>query len=149
MNKTITTLITLAILSLTSSHSVYAVNTDSSEDLAAVVVTGKIKTSNGQDASDALVTVKCGNTEVTKTDGSGVYEVVFRSDKCPLGSIGVVNAKQKNEGARGSVKINSLENQLSLNLGPINRVPEFGAITGIVAVAGSAASYIALKRRSN
>jgi hypothetical protein len=106
----------------------------------------------------ANVHVVCAHTgtpaQDTTTDGSGYYYVVFSNGTCVNGDLVTVTASKSgvgsatrsdNMGAQGTSDIGNLHLDLSVIDVPV--VPEFGLITGALALVTSAGSMVFLKRK--
>lgn len=109
-------------------------------------------TPSGVPVSGANVTVKCdGNTQTATTSVNGQYGVEFNpSTLCPDGSKATVSASKGPENGSNSGTVNQ-EGDLALYVAIVNvaiSVPEFGAITGVAALALGAGAFLVIRRRN-
>lgn len=112
-------------------------------------VSGKIQTSGHSNANGASVNVTCGSTTLPDTtDSNGDFSVEFTGAQCPDNTTINVTASFNGESGSDSRTSGNGPN-VSFNvitLAPV-AVPEFGAVTGMIAVIGSAAAFFIFKKR--
>ena len=116
---------------------------DSGETTISGLVTEK-----GSPVKDAQVIVVCNKTtENTITNLKGIYEVVFKENKCPMGSTVSVSASYKGESGDNEKKINCQTNIINIALVNVPQVPEFNAITDTGALIMGGAVFLAVRKR--
>ncbi len=111
---------------------------------------GKIKTSSSANANGASVSVECNGTTLNDTtDSNGDFEVVFADGVCESGALATLNASFNGESATATKEagIGPIINFNVVFLAETTAVPEFGAVTGVLAAAGSAFAYFKLRRK--
>ena len=133
-----------SILFLMSHSSVYA------NEIDFTLVAGQVKGENGRPLSNANITAVCeGITKSTKTNGGGLYEVIYQST-CDTGSMVTVTAEKDGIGGSASGTVRDFMNfhKVDIDIAIISfSVPEFGLIPGTVAAFTSAGSFYILKKR--
>jgi hypothetical protein len=95
---------------------------------------------------DAQVDVTCNNFMLSDTtDGVGYYSVVFDAGNCPLGSN--VSACVGDTCGQGMVQT-CFDNQINIENIDIFNVPEFGFIAGSMAIVGTLAGFMFLRKKN-
>lgn len=117
------------------------------------IVQGLISGSDNNPVDGASVSVTCnGNTQTATSNAAGFYSVQFANNVCTTGMNASVTATKNSQSgsASGVMQDGGTIGFLRLDLAVVHVpiVPEFGLITGLVALATSAGSYAFLKKRS-
>lgn len=111
---------------------------------------GKVK-DGASFANNASVTATCnGHNAVTSTDAGGNFTATFASGDCTDGQTvtvfaslnGKTGSDSKTAGSPAKVEFGTIFLQESAS------VPEFGLVTGAVALLGSAGAFVAMKKRA-
>ena len=99
----------------------------------------------------ASVSVVCdGNTLTSPTTSAGAYEVTFDPTACPAGDTATVTATKGSATGTNSGVVNPLATEptvINLAIVNVSVVPEFGAITGIAAIALGAGAFLVIRRQ--
>jgi hypothetical protein len=116
------------------------------------IVQGLISGPDNSALVGADVDVLCnGITKSTNSDGAGFYSVQYVNEGCEVGDTATVTASKDGQTgvASGTLQDGGQIGFLKLDLAVIHVpvVPEFGLITGGLALATSAGSYFLLKRK--
>ena len=138
--RAITSIFPIAAAVLVLNSTVLAAPTD---------VFGTVTDANGDPVNHASVDVLCGTTtKHANTDSNGFYTVNFGNGQCDSGQGVTVNVEKdgntgSNNGTMGSSNVN-----IDVVI-QAPSIPEFGLLTGIVAMSGSAGTYLLLKKRAS
>ena len=116
------------------------------------IVQGLISGPDNNALSGADIVVDCnGDIKNTTSDGVGFYSVQYTNEGCEQGDTATVTATKDGQTgiASGTLQDAGTIGFLKLDLAVVHVpvVPEFGLITGGLALLTSAGSYIAYKRR--
>jgi hypothetical protein len=111
-------------------------------------VTGTV-THNGSPVDSASVVVTCdSNVLDSSTSAGGGYLVTFTTDQCPSGATAYVSASSGNLSGSNNGVVNGLSVDVNLALVDVSLVPEFGVITGIVAIIIGSGAFLVIRRRN-
>lgn len=116
------------------------------------VVQGLISGPDENPLVGATVTVDCdSNLQSTTSDANGFYSVQFANVGCIAGEAVVVTAEKNGQSgtSNGVMQDAGTVGFLKLDIAVVHVpvVPEFGLVTGLLALSTSGASYFFLKRR--
>jgi hypothetical protein len=113
-------------------------------------VQGNVMLSGGGNAVGAAVVITCGANVLNDTTGTnGRYGVTFADGACTEGdAISVVASLNGDNGSANRTASSVMPQNMDNIILAAIAVPEFGTITGLIALAGSAGGYLALKRRT-
>jgi hypothetical protein len=117
------------------------------------VITGSVKNQQNHFVNGAAVTIVCihngaSNTKTTTTH-NGFYSVSYRYDKCDETDQVTVTATKDGQTGINTGTVKELRCLMDIAIINIIMVPEFGLISGALAVAGSVGGYLKLKRKIN
>lgn len=123
-----------------------------SPDFDITHVSGQVTGPDGKPFKDADIVIICdGQTDNTKTRGNGNFNKIFiGKNTCEAGDTVTVTATKDGVSGSGSGIVVSRRDGrfVDVNFSVINfSVPEFGLLTGAVALIGSAGTFYALRKR--
>ena len=110
-----------------------------------------ISSGNPVAVSGATVNITCNEQSKTvTTGGNGQYYAVYTISTCPLGASFSVTAGKENLGGAENGTVDNRFESLDINIGHANifmtQVPEFGIVTGAMALLTSGGSLFAFRR---
>lgn len=122
--------------------------------VAYTVVTGVVYGTNGNPVSSGSVNVTCGSgNQTVSIISNGSYQATFSQSQCKTGNTASANANtSQGSGANSAPVKNTAINgpAVDIDISVVNinlSVPEFGALTGILSMAGAAGTFLYNKRK--
>ena len=111
-----------------------------------VHVTGKA-TNNTSVVKHASVTITCnGHTKTDYTHNNGGYDVKFKTENCPLGSVITVTATKNGLTATGQ-GIAASHTFINLAFGTAEALPEMGTVTSVAGLGVAMGAFMVVRRR--
>lgn len=115
------------------------------------LVDGQVTLSNNTTpVIGASVTVRCNDTTLTATSTTpdGYYYTTFTSDQCPIGATAYVSASQGGLSGSNNGPVDTIPTVINLAVVDVSLVPEFGAFTGVAAIALGAGAFLVIRRHN-
>jgi hypothetical protein len=106
--------------------------------------------SDHQAVPNASVSVTCGSeTKGGTTNSLGKYSLTFNNNTCNDGDMIGVHATSGELQGNGGGEVEGITADINIGMADVfvSQVPEFGLVTGAIALLTSGGSYLALKRK--